>query len=223
MDISKKVAVQLGKQRRSHPKVTKTQLAQPWDSEIIIKPGPSFDGGHGGSNASSSNLKGSTMKRESINSIEKPLFVVADWVTWFLPTLYHVLFCSEKPFHEFSKGSAFAATVQDVLDIVHPGNTYIVTIKSKIYTTVWYPFLCLIHSLITPLKHRHMDRIVEKRSDFGTHTLHLVEILLKQFKDNSCAVAKYAKWATREDGPALWRVPSAEGSSPGNNDYMVLV
>ena len=125
MDISKKVAVRLGKQRRSHPKFTKTQPAPPW--EIIIKLEPLFDGSHGGSNASSLNLKGSTMKRKSIDSIEKPLFVVTDWVTWFLLTLYHVLFCSEKPFHEFSKGSAFAATVQDVLDIIHPENTYIVT------------------------------------------------------------------------------------------------
>jgi len=82
-------------------------------------------------------------------SVEKPLFVLADWAMWFLPTLYHVLFCSEKPFHEFSKGSAFAAIVQKVLNIVHPGNTYIITTQSKIYTTVWYLFLCLIHSLIT--------------------------------------------------------------------------
>ena len=178
MDISKKVAVWLGKQRRSHPKVTKTQPAQPWDSEIIIKSGPLFDGGHGGSNASSSNLKGSTMKRESIDSIEKPLFVVADWVTWFLPTLYHVLFCSKKPFHEFSKGSAFAA---NVLNIVHPGNTYIVTTKSKIYTTVWYPFLCLIHSLITPLKHRHMIRLL-KNGLISALTLY---IWLKYYSNNS--------------------------------------
>ena len=51
----------------------------------------------------------------------------------------------------------------------------------------------------------------------------MVEIFLKQFKDNSSAVGKYAKWATREDGPALWRVPSAESSSPGDDDYILLV
>jgi hypothetical protein len=89
-------------------------------------------------------------------SVEKPLFVLADWAMRFLLTLYYVLFCSEKPFHEFSKGSAFATTVQKVLDIIHPGNTYVVITQSKIYTTVRYLFLCLIHSLITQLNHRHM-------------------------------------------------------------------
>jgi hypothetical protein len=139
MDISsKKVAasVRLGKQRRSHLRVTKTHPAQPQDSEII-KREPSFDGG-GLNHASSSKGPGSMKRESTIDSIEKPLFVLADWATRFLPTLYHVLFCSEKPFHEFSKGSTFADTVQDVLDIVHPGNTYIVTTQSKIYTTVRY-------------------------------------------------------------------------------------
>lgn len=119
----KKVAIRLGKQRKSL-EVTKTQPAQP---QGTLKPEPSFDSG---SNASS--LKESTKDER----LEKPLFVLADWTTRFLPTLYHVLFCSEKPFHDFSKGSVLVATVQKVLDIVHPGNSYVVATQSKIYTTV---------------------------------------------------------------------------------------
>lgn len=146
--MSKRVAVWpiISKQRKSHLKGTETQLAQPWET---LKPDLSFDSD---SNASSS--KGS-MKSESI---EKPLFVLADWAMRFLLTLYHVLFCSKKPFHEFSKGSAFAATVQKVLDIVHPGNIYVITTQSKIYTMVQFLFLCLIHSLITQFNCRHTIR-----------------------------------------------------------------
>ena len=115
------------------------QQAQPQET---LKSDPSFDG-----SAKVFSSKGS-MKSENL---KKPLFVLADWTTWFLPTLYHFLFCSEKPFHEFGKGSAFVTTVQEILDIIHPGNTYIVTSSCKIYTTVMYLFLCLIHSLMKPL------------------------------------------------------------------------
>ncbi len=73
-----------------------------------------------------------------------PLFVVSDWVSRFLPTLYHVLFCAEKPFHDFSKGSGLVDTVQQVLDIVYPNHDYVVTADSKLYLNVQhfhYPFI----------------------------------------------------------------------------------
>jgi hypothetical protein len=117
---------------------------QPAQPQRTLKLEPSLDG---------SLIASSSAKCESL---EKPLFVMSDWSTRFLPTLYHVLFCSEQPFHEFSKGSSFATTVQEVLDIVHPGNTYTVTTTTKVYTTVQYLFLCPIHFLIALLKCRHM-------------------------------------------------------------------
>lgn len=134
-DLSKTVAVRLGKQIKD----TKKQSVQQQET-LNLKPDPSFDG---------SSISSPKVKNESI---EKPLFVLADWVTRFLPTLYHALFCSERPFHEFSKGSAFAGTVQKVLDFVHPGNAYVVTTTCKIYTTVKYLFPYLIHSLIKAFK-----------------------------------------------------------------------
>jgi hypothetical protein len=44
---------------------------------------------------------------------------------------------------------------------------------------------------------------------------------VKKFMDNPTEIAKYAKWATRGDGPALWRVPSVENLSPHDNNYIV--
>ena len=174
--MPKKVAVRLSKvsKQRTHLKDTETQPAQP---EETIKPEPS-ESFSGSLNAASSTSKGS-VKSEGV---EKPSFVLADWVTRFLPTLYHVLFCSETPFHEFSKGSMFADTVQKVLDVVHPGNTYIVTTQCKIYSTVRYHlFLCTIHSLITPFKRRHMIGSL-KNGLISAHTLY---IWLKCFSNST--------------------------------------
>ena len=67
------------------------------------------------------------------------------------------------------------------------------------------------------------DWIIEKWSDFGIQALHLVKRHFKQaeFINNTCTIEKYAKWATREDGPGLWKVQSAENSSPQDRDYIV--
>ena len=62
--------------------------------------------------------------------------MLADWAMRFLPTLYHVLFCAEKPFHDFTKGSDLVDTVQQVLNIVHPNHSYVVTTESKLYLNV---------------------------------------------------------------------------------------
>ena len=56
---------------------------------------------------------------------------------------------------------AMAELVQALLISLRKSPFWGLTTKSKIYTTVWYPFLCLIHSLITPLKHRHMIRLLK--------------------------------------------------------------
>jgi hypothetical protein len=53
--------------------------------------------------------------------------------------------------------------------------------------------------------------------------LRLVEKHFNQteFVNNASAIEIYAKWATRGDGPGLWRIPSAENSSSRDNDYIV--
>lgn len=70
--------------------------------------------------------------------------MAADWTTRFLPTLYHALFCSSDPFKITVKSSAIVQTVQTVLDIIHPGNSYVVEWGSKICTTV-HLTICLGH------------------------------------------------------------------------------
>ncbi|KAH9161474.1 hypothetical protein EDB89DRAFT_2157637 [Lactarius sanguifluus] len=137
------------------------------------------------------------------DSSNMPSFVMSDWSTRFLPTLYHVLFCSEKPFHEFSKGSELLKTVQMVVDIVHPHHSYVVTTESKLYLSAY-------------------DRLVEKRSDFGARALKIVEQVFRQaeYLDNAHVVSQYARWAMKGDGPALWRVPSPQGALSTDDDYV---
>ncbi|KAH9177894.1 hypothetical protein EDB89DRAFT_1901994 [Lactarius sanguifluus] len=159
----------------------------PMSKRKMVKSEPSFD------NSSSSPNDSSNM----------PSFVMSDWSTRFLPTLYHVLFCSEKPFHEFSKGSELLKTVQMVIDIVHPHHSYVVTTESKLYLSAY-------------------DRLVEKRSDFGARALKIVEQVFRQaeYLDNARAVSQYARWAMKGDGPALWRVPSPQGALSTDDDYV---
>jgi hypothetical protein len=127
-ELSKKAAIRQGKQRKAlkSTETLKSTKAQKPQLQETHKFEPSFD----------SELDTSSKALVKGESVEKPLFVMADWTTRFLPTLYHFLFCSEKPFHEFSRGSGFTTVVQKVLSLVHPGNTYIVTTACKIYKTV---------------------------------------------------------------------------------------
>ncbi|KAH9028661.1 hypothetical protein EDB85DRAFT_1892403 [Lactarius pseudohatsudake] len=119
-----------------------------------------------------------------------PSFILSDWSTRFLPTLYHILFCSERPFHDFSKGSGLVQTVQKVIDVIYPDHSYVVTVQSKLYMNAY-------------------DRLVEKRSDFRF-----------EYMNNTRAVSEYAMWATGEDGPGLWGVPSPRGVSSHDEDYV---
>ncbi|KAH8982122.1 hypothetical protein EDB86DRAFT_3051092 [Lactarius hatsudake] len=132
-----------------------------------------------------------------------PSFIVSDWTTRFLPTLYHIMFCSERPFHDFGKGTGLLRTVQQVVDLIFPDHSYFVTVESKIYVNAY-------------------DRLVEKRSEFGVRALQVVDKLFKQveYTNNVRAVSEYAIWATERDGPALWGVPSPQGVSSRDEDYV---
>ncbi|KAH9011665.1 hypothetical protein EDB84DRAFT_1647130 [Lactarius hengduanensis] len=132
-----------------------------------------------------------------------PSFIVSDWTTRFLPTLYHIMFCSERPFHDFGKGTGLLRTVQQVVDLIFPDHSYFVTVESKLYVNAY-------------------DRLVEKRSEFGVRALQVVDKLFKQveYTNNVRAVSEYAIWATKRDGPALWGVPSPQGVSSRDEDYV---
>ncbi|KAL0957663.1 hypothetical protein HGRIS_001444 [Hohenbuehelia grisea] len=66
-------------------------------------------------------------------SSSMPSVVAASWSTKFLPTLYHMLFCSNDPWGDFS-GESLVNSLQQVLDIVHPGFRYRVQYRDAIYT-----------------------------------------------------------------------------------------
>lgn len=99
--------------------------------------------------------RGSTQKRvvivkaEGSSSIDKysddasiddlnqlPPFARAAYASVFLPTLYHRLGCSEKPFTEFSKGDKMVAVVQEVVDLVWPHSDWEVRWGDKLCSLV---------------------------------------------------------------------------------------
>ena len=55
--------------------------------------------------------------------------------------LYHTLFCAQRPSHDFGKGTGLLGIIQQVLDIVHPNHSYVVTAESKLYHNVPMPQL----------------------------------------------------------------------------------
>ena len=65
-----------------------------------------------------------------------PHFARAAYTSVFLPTLYHRLGCSPKPFTEFSKGDGMVAAVQEVVDCVWPESGWIVRWGDKLCSLV---------------------------------------------------------------------------------------
>lgn len=90
---------------------------------------------------------------DSNNVDDLPEFAHADWVPRFLPTLYHVFGCSEKPWELFTKGNAFVMTLQTVVDAVYPGTSYRVKWGDKICSMVSdnLPYVSLMSNILTCL------------------------------------------------------------------------
>lgn len=54
-----------------------------------------------------------------------PLFVRTNWVSRFLPTLYHRFGSSEEPWKLFTKGDEMLSIIQELIKAVYPdNNTY---------------------------------------------------------------------------------------------------
>lgn len=64
-----------------------------------------------------------------------------------------------------------------------------------------------------------------KRSSFGSRAVHAVEEFFKRdkFVNAPTRIARYAQWAVRGDGPALWRVPTPRDCEcdPKSDRYIV--
>ena len=69
------------------------------------------------------------------------------------------------------------------------------------------------------------SRLYSKRSFFGSRAIQVVEHFFKgnEFIDKPSRIAQYAKWAVRNNGPALWRVPTPENCrhGPESDQYIV--
>lgn len=70
-----------------------------------------------------------------------------------------------------------------------------------------------------------VDRLNEKRTWFGTEALKLVDRFFEgsDYVNNPYAIAKYAQWAIRGDGPSLYSIPTPIDCTvkPGDPGYIV--
>ncbi|KAH9959509.1 hypothetical protein BGW80DRAFT_1256435 [Lactifluus volemus] len=120
-----------------------------------------------------------------------PKFARSAWVTRFLPTLYAYLGSLNKPWELSEPGSDEVQTIQMLIDIVYPQSGYKVQLNDKIYNMA-------------------KNRINDKRAYFGRQAIKVVATHFNspEFAGNHVAIAKYASWATRHNGPGIWKVPT---------------
>ncbi|KAI0000683.1 hypothetical protein BJV74DRAFT_748348, partial [Russula compacta] len=112
-----------------------------------------------------------------------PEWAKASWSMSFLPTIYVYLLAAPKPFELYMRGSNLLATVQEVADIVYLGSGY----RAKL-----------------------MDRIFTMRSYFGCEAIKVVKQFFSddKYAGNRKAISKYVHWATRDNGPGIFRKPA---------------
>ncbi|KAG5636034.1 hypothetical protein H0H81_009334 [Sphagnurus paluster] len=125
-------------------------------------------------------------------ALKIPQFIEEKWVTSFLPTLYHCILSNDDPFGNFLGGNALP-TIRLVFKTVFPDSNYEVIFRGRVYEKAY---------------ERGMDlRARIARSAITVVTKHFAQ---DEFKDNPAAITKYVKWAVRDDGPMLFRVPAAQ-------------
>ncbi|KIJ62153.1 hypothetical protein HYDPIDRAFT_30702 [Hydnomerulius pinastri MD-312] len=120
-----------------------------------------------------------------------PDIVRAGYLNRFLPTLYHRFGASTQPWNEFTKGAGLLHIVQEVVNICFPDACHQVLYGDALFTAAY-------------------DRLNEKKSFFSSEAVRVVEAFFRQsqFADNPVAIADYARYAMRDNGPVMWRVPT---------------
>ncbi|KAJ7458785.1 hypothetical protein B0H11DRAFT_1924588 [Mycena galericulata] len=129
-----------------------------------------------------------------------PPSITAVWRTHFLPTLNHRVGSSRTPWEEGDFKS-----IEDVFNIVYPGNPYQLTLSSQVFT-------------------KARDRVYDRRTWFGNQAAELIFALFQgrdfvEAEDPVAAIAAYAAYALRPDGPMLWKIPGPEGFEVGEDGY----
>lgn len=149
----------------------------------------------------------------STDDHDLPAFIQNVWKTRYLPTLNHCLGSSKQPWDLATvtgEKATLTDTFQEVLDAAIPGNGYKVDSRDKISIMVQV-FLCVVlfqglylHGI------QSKQRLDDKRAFFGRQALKVVgeHFKTKPFIDNPEAIAKYATWAARKNGPGIFAVPT---------------
>ncbi|KAJ7850152.1 hypothetical protein B0H14DRAFT_3452072 [Mycena olivaceomarginata] len=124
-----------------------------------------------------------------------PAFVVQTWESAILPAGYRALYISPETM-TFGAQGAEAVTVkafQTILDRIHPGNTFEIAWGDKICS-------------------RLNDRIRKRRSKIVQSGVDVVDALYKTEKyiGQPAVIRAHASWASRVDGPALYKIPTPE-------------
>ncbi|KDQ63883.1 hypothetical protein JAAARDRAFT_187284 [Jaapia argillacea MUCL 33604] len=120
-----------------------------------------------------------------------PDFTLPTWVSVFLPTLYACFGSSRKPWTLFTMTIESVPIVVKVFAKCFPGVKFNITLNGKVFKTA-------------------IDRINEKRSFIGRRAL---EIVAEYFSNSPYAhdaseIAKYAQWASRPNGPGIFKDPT---------------
>ncbi|KAJ7446242.1 hypothetical protein B0H11DRAFT_2421105 [Mycena galericulata] len=128
-----------------------------------------------------------------------PNYAQARWVSDYLPTLAAKLGTLENMW-DLPQGDV--DFVQGVWDRVYPLSGYKVTLGCPVYL-------------------KAKDRINDRRSFFGKRGLAVVDAFFqqKEFVGNTKMIARYAKYALRDDGPCIWGTPAPAGVKRGEPGY----
>lgn len=147
-----------------------------------------------------------------------PTYAQARWIPNFLPTLYSNFGTLPNPW-DLPGGDV--AYVQKIYDEVYPTSGYLVALGCPVYNKVSSRYdLGTLSNLFYP---QVKDRMNSRRSLFGTRGQTVVDnyFQTKEFQGNPKLVAKYAKWALRDDGAGIWGKPSPMGIKRGEPGYTV--
>jgi hypothetical protein len=151
-----------------------------------------------------------------------PEFAREKWSSHFLPTLYDCLGCSREP---FTISADVIHPVQAVVNAAYPDSEYTVVANDKIISMVCKHLLICTSADGRRAHVQAKSRLNEKRAFFGREAIKIVTDFFNgnNYANKPNAIAKFAKWAIRGNGPALFGKPTPIGCVrlKGSDGYIV--
>jgi hypothetical protein len=136
-----------------------------------------------------------------------PVFLAAQWQGVVVPALYRALNCSSSPCEVGLQGTTTVKLVQAVINKLYPGNTYEVKWNDAVCAKVSYSPFAYCYSLTV---NQAAARLMEYRSFIGTAGMDTVAAYIAEtplLNTNSLELKKYARYANKPGGPALFKAP----------------